>query len=131
MDTNERRKLLAPIPNPDTDHEIMVQLERLVTFPENQKSINVRIMYVPDRLVLPSENLESYFSVISNADYNSLESLAVRILDDINNEIVPCWVQVDISTLGKDGSEEVNTLITAIDRQPDWDNPNLLSRINK
>ncbi len=88
-------------------------------------------MYVPDRLVLTSENLWSYFSEISKADYKSLESLATEILDDVNNEIVPRWVQINISALGNAESKECNTLVIAIDRQPDWDNSNLLSRANK
>jgi 7-cyano-7-deazaguanine reductase len=131
VNTHERRKLLVPKPSPDTEHEIMVQLERPVTFLENQKSISVRIMYVPDRLVLPNEILEIYFNAIANANYKSLESLAVEILDDVNNEIVPRWVQIDISALGESGAEEINTHVTTIDRQPYWDNPSLLSRINK
>jgi len=109
----------------------MVQLVRPVTFLENQKSISVRIMYVPDRLVLPNEILENYFNAIANANYKSLESLAVEILDDVNNEIVPRWVQIDISALGESGAEEINTHVTTIERQPYWDNPSLLSRINK
>jgi 7-cyano-7-deazaguanine reductase len=109
----------------------MVQLDGPITFSKNQKTINVLIMYVPDRLVLTRECLEIYFSSISNASYKSLESLAIEILDDVNNEIVPRWVQIDISALGSAGSPECNTLITAIDRQPGWDNSNLLFKTKK
>ncbi|MBT3906662.1 MAG: hypothetical protein HOB79_16000 [Rhodospirillaceae bacterium] len=121
MDTHERRQLLAAIPGPDTEHEILVRMEQAVSFEGDQNSTQIRIMYIPDRLLLPDESLRAYFNVVSTLDYGSLETLAVKLLDDFNNEIVPRWVQIDITTTGAQ--------ITATDRQPGWDNPNLLSTI--
>ena len=121
MDTHERRQLLAAIPGPDTEHEILVRLEQTVSFKGEPDPIQIRIMYIPDRLVLPGESVQAYFEAVSTLDCDSLETLAVQLLDDFNNEIVPRWVQIDIITTG------VQT--TATDRQPGWDNPNLLSSI--
>jgi len=122
MDLHERRQLLAPQPSHETDHEIVVRLERTVTFANDQDAAQVRIMYVPDRLVLPGESLQNYFDAVAKADLGSLENLAIEMLDDFNNEIVPRWVQIDIFLKGSQ--------ITTTDRQPGWDNPDLLSRIN-
>jgi 7-cyano-7-deazaguanine reductase len=102
MDIHDRRQLLTDKPSPDTEHEI-------------------RIMYVPDRLVLPIENLKAYFDITSKLNPGSTESLAVELLDDFNNEIVPRWIQIDVFAKGAQ--------ITATDRQPGWENQNLLLTI--
>ena len=121
MDLHERRALLTGKSSPDTEHEILVRLEQTVSFKGEPDPIQIRIMYIPDRLVLPGESVQAYFEAVSTLDCDSLETLAVQLLDDFNNEIVPRWVQIDIITTG------VQT--TATDRQPGWDNPNLLSSI--
>ena len=121
MDIHDRRGLLAAIPGPDTEHEVLVRLEQTVSFKGEPDPIQIRIMYIPDRLVLPGKCLQAYFNAVSTSDCEAQEALAVQLLDDFNNEIVPRWVQIDIITTG------VQT--TATDRQPGWDNPNLLSSI--
>ncbi len=121
MDIHDRRQLLATEPSPESEYEILVRLEQAVSIEGDQEVSQVRIMYIPDHLVLRRESLRTYLDIVSNLDQGSLESLAVKLLDDFNNEIVPRWVQIDIIYNG--------TQITATDRQPSWENSNLLSSI--
>ena len=121
MDLHERRALLTGKSSPDTEHEILVRLEQTVSFKGEPDPIQIRIMYIPDRLVLPGKCLQAYFNAVSTSDCEAQEALAVQLLDDFNNEIAPRWVQIDITTPGAQ--------ITATDRQPGWENPNLLSTI--
>lgn len=129
MEIQDRRNLLATNLSPKTNHEIVVELEKLIFFEEDKSLACIRIMYVPDRLILPHQSLQTYLDAISKVPVNSLEELAVAMLDDFINEVLPRWVQINISVQDKNAIDRVSGRITVTDRQPGWENSNLLSRI--
>ncbi len=86
---------------------------------------NVNIYYVPDKLLLRSDVFELYLHNFKDEETYSLEELALMILDDLNNELIPRWVQVSVNS----DHEKHRVLIE--DRQPIWENKDLLSRIEK
>ena len=55
-----------------------------------------------------------------------LETLGLALLDEINNEIVPRWVQIAVSA-DSPGSLAETVILT--DRQPNWDNPEILGAL--
>jgi 7-cyano-7-deazaguanine reductase len=83
----------------------------------------LHVSYVPDQHILKSGSFESYLRAIGAVEWSSPEAAAVAILHDLNNELVARWVQV---TLGSDAYR-----VTIEDRQPRWDNREMLSRLGR
>ena len=77
-------------------------------------------------MLLKPEALKAYLDAVGALEWTHLESLGLSILSDLNNELVPRWVQVAVSST----SAGMNHRVTLEDRQPRWDNPGLLARIN-
>jgi len=92
----------------------------------NQTSLLIR--YVPDGVVLEKESLGAYLDVIASTEWTSLEGIATAILDDLNNEVVPRWVHVSLS--GPEDENGARHSVIMEDRQPDWENPDLLARLS-
>ena len=94
-------------------------------------SATVGLSYVPDKVVLDAAAFGRYLEALTRGGWTSLEPLAVAVLDDVNNEAVPRWVQVVVS--GPDalhpGVEKHSVVVE--DRQPRWDNAPLLSRLGR
>lgn len=128
MTPNERRLLLSTAPNPDpkSDYLVTVEASFLVRL---QTEIDVVLRFVPDRDILASESLDTYLARLSEADFPGLEAIATTILADVNDRIVPKWVQVEVATVFDQAVGVHRHAVLAEDRQPRWDNPALLSRL--
>lgn len=107
-------------PRSGLDYAVMLQ----GTAP--QSGCRVRLRYVPDKLLVDSGSFIDYLAALAPADQETPEMLALALLDDINNEIVPRWVQIAVSAEGCD--TPVQTVIL-VDRQPNWDNPAILGTL--
>lgn len=76
----------------------------------------VKVRYVPDRLTATAESAASYFAALdANA---SVEVVALMVLDDFNNELVPRWIEVSVRR-----DQPLRHWAQVEDRQPGWDNP--------
>jgi hypothetical protein len=82
---------------------------------------------VPDRLILTPQSFARYIDTLQSLPWTHLEELAAAILSDLNNELVARWVQVAL--FRTDGALETNHHILLEDRQPNWNNAQLLSRL--
>ncbi|MBM3599007.1 MAG: hypothetical protein FJX35_12375 [Alphaproteobacteria bacterium] len=117
-----RRAGLAALANPGG------QLDYLVSLAAAVGTANVTLRYVPDRLVLAPGAFERYAAELPKAipgDWPSPEALAIAILHDINNEIVPRWLQVTVAC----GVVAATHAVAVVDQQPNWKNPGLLARV--
>lgn len=128
----EKTKLLADAPRrrsqlriTDNVHQ---QSEYLVTLREHMahgnSHVEALIRYIPHHTLLIRDSLPLYLAQYDDCGW-LLESMAAAMLDDFNNELVPRWVHVTLSW--QEGEEEHR--VTLEDRQPKWDNPSLLSRL--
>lgn len=129
MDLLRRRALLETQPNPDTGHDFVVTMRGTVSglFAHGRATVTLR--YVPDRSLLSPSSLEGYLKTIGELDWSSFEGAATVIRDDLNNEIVPRWLQVSLQAPGDTHRIVRHHDILLEDRQPKWDNPSLLSRL--
>ncbi|WP_420549371.1 hypothetical protein [Curvivirga sp.] len=118
---SDRRFSLVTVENPNLSIDYLVSLGSKLT----DESCCIQISYVPDKLVLKPEAFEQYLHSFDDQDVLSLEALALNVLIDLNNEVVPRWVQVRAK------SESSNHRVLVEDRQPIWENEELLSRIQK
>lgn len=88
----------------------------------------VQLAYVPDKLLLNGGAFDAYLGAFATGAETSVESLALDILDDIGNEIVPRWVRVVVSLPRIEPGTGMHSVI-AEDRQPNWDNPCILANV--
>ena len=120
MDALVRREHLETVENPNTRLDYVISLSGDIA-----GLCRVDLRYVPDRVILAPESLTIYFERLQSVQWARLENVAVAMVSDLNNELVPRWVQLKVS--GRtDGLEHH---VTLEDRQPKWDNPALLARI--
>lgn len=109
------RELLIAAPSPDPRHDYLVGLEGTVG------DAAVAVRYVPDRLVATAQSIAGYFAAL---DPNlGVEALALTVLDDFNNELVPRWIEVRVTR-----DAPLRHWAEVEDRQPGWDNPLMSTR---
>ncbi len=125
MEMMERRDLLATRANPDTRLDYVVSMKGVMASAPGAGA-EVALRYIPDRRVLDCEAFARYLEVLDAMAWKSLEAMAVAIRDDVNNEVVPRWLQVTVSGSGAGGHD-----IMLEDSQPKWDNLPLLSRLKR
>ena len=118
----ERRPLLGSADNPDRDVDYLTILENAAV----DGIFTVSLRYVPDKLLLTPTAFEAYLKSLKFGTWDTVQALALAILGDINNEIVPRWVQVEIAKSEPTGPSH---RVLVEDRQPKWDNPALLARL--
>ncbi len=120
-DRLERRARIVTTPNPNRDIDYLTRLDR----PLSGEELSIAVSYVPDKWLLDPKGFDAYLATLAPRAWDTLQALALAVLDDINNEVVPRWVQVKVDETCADGAR---TEIIVEDRQPRWDNPALLSR---
>lgn len=130
MDLMERRALLAVSDNPDKKIDYLVTLSGHLPGGGGASQV-VEIRYVPDRFIMESESLGRYLEALSNMKWDAPEDLAVTVLTDINNEVVARWAQVSVSVPEMQHLAVDTHAVVIEDRQPGWDNPGLLGRLER
>ncbi|MFQ5533699.1 MAG: hypothetical protein ACE5EM_02605 [Sphingomonadales bacterium] len=128
-----RRRPLETRPNPSPNFDYIVTLHGAMMIGGLPDPIKFCIHYVPDRLLLEPGSLDQYGGVIRSQRWSSFEEAALALLTDFNNVVIPRWVDVLAETRRSGGncSSGVDNHHAAFlsERQPGWDNPDLLSRL--
>ena len=113
-----RREQLTTVPSPDARHDYLVDLAGDPT-----PGTRLAIRYVPDRLIATPEGFAAYLAALDDFD-GGPEALALAVLDDLNNELVPRWAEVTVERVLPTPHR-----VVVEDRQPNWDNPHLFARM--
>ncbi|ABC21333.1 hypothetical protein [Rhodospirillum rubrum] len=132
MDPLARRDGLLTRPNPAPRHDYLVILDGRprVDLPGLTDPLLV-VRLVPDRLLIDGPAFAGYIAGLGRWSWPGPEDLTLAVLDDINNEVVPRWVQVEVrasQTAGRsdDHDQPANRVaglphrVIAEDRQPLW-----------
>lgn len=119
-----RRKALETRSNPQTSLDYLIAIDTPTT-PERA----IRLRYVPDKLLLLPDAFETYLAALTASGETPAEEMALAIIEDINNEVVPRWVQIQIEN-SVNGPEPTSSTYRVVieDRQPNWDNPQIIAR---
>ncbi len=92
--------------------------------------IDLKLRYIPDRLILDATSFHPYVSNLLMLKWRSLEQLASSVIEDFNNELVPCWVRViAVGSVGQ-GDQTTRHTVYCEDRQPRWGNITLLASLS-
>ncbi|WP_041794403.1 hypothetical protein [Pararhodospirillum photometricum] len=114
MDVLCRRECLSGRPNPAPRRDYVVLLQVRATMVQSALTQPlVRLAYIPDRLLLDPAAFERYVRGLGRWMWPGPEDLAVAVIDDVGNEIVPRWVRVSLD------SGALGSLIVE-ERQPLW-----------
>lgn len=130
MDMIERRGHLSSTANPDKKLDYIVTLQGHLPN-SHGRSRHIVLRYVPDREVLDAKAFGLYLEALSQTPWPTPEDLAVTVLTDINNEVVARWIQVSLSVPERQHHAVETHAVVIEDRQPGWDNPSLLSRLER
>ncbi len=131
MDTQDRRNLLVTTPNPNPRLDYVSVLEGTVTVSTGGDAATVNLLFVPDKLILDTASFATYLGALGNLTWDTLEQVAVTILEDVSNEAVARWVQVALSGPEPAHGDVGRHAVLVEERQPAWDNPALLSRLRR
>jgi NADPH-dependent 7-cyano-7-deazaguanine reductase QueF len=123
--TRRARIEFRPNPQRSIDYVITLYEPQRETAPAMPVSVTLR--YVPDRSVAEPKAWQDYLSYVARNSWDGIEELAAAVLADANNEIVPRWVQVIVEAV--DGNGQRFERVAMEDRQPNWKNAELLSRL--
>jgi len=114
-----RRAALRLRPNPAPRLTYRITLEAgLDTIPG--RPLRLTVDYVPDRGVLDGAAFAAYARLLGASAWAGPEDLGVAVLDDINNEVVPRWVRVAVSTDSQGGRTLPKHAVLLEDWQPTW-----------
>ena len=124
----KRRALLITHPNPA--RRSGDPLDYLVFYEARLGGhrVLVRLTYVPGKLIVSVGALQHYLDALDADSGLPMEALAHIVLDDINDELVPRWVQVSVERLSEPGSNAPIHRVLVEDREPRWDDSALLAR---
>lgn len=125
-ETALRRETLTGRTNPRARSDYVIQLKASRSIPKLSATVEFRVRYIPDQSIIAPETFDGYLAHLGTGDFDSVEQVAACVLDDINNQIVPRWVQV--TTVDSTLSFGAHSVMIE-DRQPNWDNPSLLDRL--
>ncbi len=125
-----RRSLVRTRPASVTSHDYLIDLKIKLTPDYGSNPLSLLLRYVPDRDLLRNNAMREYWRFVEATEWAAESELALAILEDLNNELIPRWLQVQIRD--DNLSDYVQgVMITVEDRQPGWHNQYLLSRIGQ
>ena len=67
---------------------------------EIQAPVHVKIRLVPDKLIADHDSLKNYIIKTLNQSWQTPEEMILNIIEGLNNELVPKWVEVFYSQNG-------------------------------
>jgi len=107
------------VPDPNKSHDYIIDLKG------KMPDAKILLRYVPDQLIIPLDKFNKYLKFFK--DVKSCEKIAGIILDDINNELLPSWIHVEVKSKKDDTKQHV----VIEDSQPGWNNKELLMRLKR
>lgn len=129
MELTRRRALLETQTTPDLTLDFVSGLDGKMPASATLGETTVVLRYVPDRLTLEPAAFDAYLGVLAAMEWESLEEVAVTFLNDFSNELVPRWAQINVRSRSSALPHMGEHSVTVEERQPKWENPELLSRL--
>ncbi|MFH1805552.1 MAG: hypothetical protein ABID63_11765 [Pseudomonadota bacterium] len=127
----QRRNLLLTEGNPGSGLDYVVTLQGTLKGSSVVFPARLTLRYVPDRLILRPDCLGAYFAEIETIVFDNFETAAVMLMEDFNNELVPRWINLRIDKQTADNKSVAHHEAALEDRQPKWNNPRLLERLER
>ncbi len=124
-----RRGRLLTTSSPEPRHDYLVSLTGTIALDALRAAATVTLRFVPDRVVLAPGAFPVYLAALAENAWPTLEAVAAAALADINNELIPRWVQIAVASVDEHVGDHHRVVIE--DRQPGWDNPAFIARLKR
>lgn len=121
--------------NPSKKYEYVINLKKTLVKKVDGEKFLIDMHYIPDRYILETSSYEKYLGSIFDKlkdtieETTILEEIALSVVDDLCNELVPLWVRVNLSFISDDKSGGRFHNVTIEDKQPQWNNQALIAKI--
>lgn len=128
--TRLRRKTIVLHDNPRPHVDYVVTWRSHMSMPGLDFSIDLSLRYVPDHYILHREALGEWLACLRDEHWESMEDLATTMLEDLRNELVARWINLELRMRNEDtsgGIEDHSVMLE--DKFPRWDNTGLLQRL--
>ncbi len=119
---NSEKDILTSFPNPYRRKTYTVSVTQDVTI--GRRAYQFVVRYIPDKLLLDNQGLNSY---LRQREAGRAETLAHDIMEDIMDQIIPKWIEVNLRQ--KHNKFGQNIRVTMTDRQPGWEDDAFLNRL--
>ncbi len=119
---NSEKDILTSFPNPYRRKTYTVSVRQDVTI--GRRDYLFALRYIPDKMLLDNGGLNSY---LDQREAGRTETLAHDIMEDIMDQIIPKWIEVNLRQ--KHNKFGQNILVTMTDRQPGWEDDAFLNRL--
>lgn len=128
-DRVRRQSAIETEPNPESHGDYLCFLTGTLEGDNGaEENVTLPLRYVPDKYLIKPRMFAAYLAHVPATEDRLLEETAHLILDDLNNQLVARWVQIVLEVQSpNDGVPSHRVLLE--DRQPQWDNASLLSRV--
>ena len=128
MHIHERRAALETAPNPDSSLDYVISLSgtiqtEITLIPHTNVSVDLR--YVPDREITMPAPWRIYLDVLGEQKWETLEELSVTVLADINDQLIPRWMELCVTSLT--GLADHSIMLN--ESQPGWNNPSIQTKM--
>ena len=124
-----RRGRLLTASSPESRYDYLVSLTGTIPLDALLAAATVTLRFVPDRVVLAPGAFPNYLAALAENAWPTLEAVAAVALADVNNELIPRWVQIAVASVDEHGGEHHRVVIE--DRQPGWDNPAFIATLKR
>jgi NADPH-dependent 7-cyano-7-deazaguanine reductase QueF len=125
-DQLERRTILTSSPNPERSLDYISVLSGQFSPGPDNVGHDVRLRYVPGSFILHPESWQQYLVSLATKSWGSMEILAVTMVADTNDHLVPRWIEISLNST-RAGSD---MQVIVDDREPGWNNENILARLD-
>ena len=122
-----RRDLMATTANPGERYDYMVTLEGCFAIAASDYPVAAALRYVADRRLLSLDAVNGYLGCLVGGAWPTLEAVAITMLGDVNNQLIPRWAQIKL--VAGPGERGGRHAVIIEDCQPGWHNPSLLARV--
>lgn len=61
---------------------------------ETKSPINILVCIIPDKLIVDHVQFKQYLRTQNIEDFSNPEEMLIKIIEDVNNAIVPKWVEI-------------------------------------
>ena len=124
----QRQSMIETSPNPESHGDYLCLLSGTLATTGSEKGATVTLRYVPDKWLLRPSVFARYLAQIPATEDRLLEETAHIMLDDLNNQLVARWLQIVLDVASPENDRPLHRVLLE-DRQPKWDNPSLLARV--
>jgi len=129
MDIMQRRKHLKVHDTPDRNLEFVSTLSARFRSDYFGDTVILHVRYVADRQVLDGDSFYEYLKNLETIHWATPETVTATVLNDCFDVLVARWMEVIIDAGSDPKSANFFHHIKVEDRQPGWDNSQLLSRL--